>query len=103
MMLRSSVPSETLTAPTAGALAKEAEALVELAGEYVGRAAYSRTWQLRDAALTFLMHQVKEVRRSAVGSCCMGMTHGLAGAPLIISTTRSKPCNQATKALLTST
>mmetsp|Transcript_16128 Transcript_16128/g.44039 ORF Transcript_16128/g.44039 Transcript_16128/m.44039 type:complete len:886 (+) Transcript_16128:261-2918(+) len=44
--------------PLAGNTAKEAEALEELAGEYCARAFYSKNWQLRDAALTYLSNQV---------------------------------------------
>jgi len=44
--------------PLAGATAKDAEALQELAGEYVARAFFSKNWQLRDAALTYLVGQL---------------------------------------------
>jgi hypothetical protein len=41
-----------------GAIAKDAEPLEELAGEYVARSFFSKTWQLRDAAVTWLTKQV---------------------------------------------
>ncbi|MEW5308551.1 MAG: hypothetical protein WDW38_000501 [Sanguina aurantia] len=43
--------------PLASAVAKEAELLEDMAGEFVARAAFSKNWQLRDAAL---MHLAKE-------------------------------------------
>jgi hypothetical protein len=44
-----------------GATAKEAEALEEVAGEYCARAFHSRTWQLREAALNYLIAQLNDL------------------------------------------
>ncbi len=49
-------PPEPLTAATS----KEAGPIEELAGEFCARAAYSKNWQLREAAVTWLMGQVKD-------------------------------------------
>eukprot|EP00195_Chlamydomonas_chlamydogama_P012277 CAMPEP_0202901254 /NCGR_PEP_ID=MMETSP1392-20130828/14151_1 /ASSEMBLY_ACC=CAM_ASM_000868 /TAXON_ID=225041 /ORGANISM="Chlamydomonas chlamydogama, Strain SAG 11-48b" /LENGTH=824 /DNA_ID=CAMNT_0049587793 /DNA_START=202 /DNA_END=2677 /DNA_ORIENTATION=+ len=46
--------------PLEGATAKDAEPLEELAGEYVARAFYSKNWQLRDAALSYLSTMIKD-------------------------------------------
>ncbi|KAJ9516820.1 hypothetical protein QJQ45_027229 [Haematococcus lacustris] len=46
--------------PLAGATAKEAESLEQLVDEYTARAAYSKNWQLREAALNYLMSQLQE-------------------------------------------
>ncbi|GIL71611.1 hypothetical protein Vretimale_933 [Volvox reticuliferus] len=44
--------------PVPGAVAKEAEGLEDLAGEYVARAFFSKNWQLRDAAVAWLTKEV---------------------------------------------
>ncbi|GLC37245.1 hypothetical protein PLESTB_001144100 [Pleodorina starrii] len=44
--------------PVPGPVAKEAEALEDLAGEYVARAFFSKNWQLRDAAVVWLAKEV---------------------------------------------
>jgi centrosomal protein CEP104 len=43
-----------------GAAVKDGEGVEEVAGEYVARAAFSRQWQLRDAALTYLVARCKD-------------------------------------------
>ncbi len=53
-------PMPSTLNPHAGATAKDAEPLEELAGEYCARAFFSRNWQLREAALTYLAQQVKD-------------------------------------------
>lgn len=47
-------PFDSLAVLLSGKDAKDAEALEELAGEYVARAMFSRNWQLREAASNFL-------------------------------------------------
>ncbi|KIZ03119.1 Nephrocystin-3 [Monoraphidium neglectum] len=45
--------------PVAGAAAKEAEAVAELAGDYVAAAFFSRNWQLRDAGIAWVTDLVR--------------------------------------------
>lgn len=67
--------------PLAGATAKDAEPLEELAGEYCARAFFSKNWQLRDAALNYLSAQIRDqvgtwVGSTARGGRCVGLGDG---------------------------
>ncbi|EFJ48806.1 hypothetical protein VOLCADRAFT_104552 [Volvox carteri f. nagariensis] len=67
--------------PVAGAVAKEAEALEDLAGEYVARAFFSKNWQLRDAAVVWLVKEVSsggfEGKRDAFRTLVRLVTKGM--------------------------
>lgn len=65
-------PPEALSA----ADAKDAAPLSDLAGEYLARCAYSRTWQLREAALAALARQLEAGQLEAVAGGSAG------GAPV---------------------
>lgn len=64
--------------PVAGAAAKEAEVVAELAGDYVAAAFFSRNWQLRDAGIAWVTDLVRngKVRGGPSG----GRMGGLAAA-----------------------
>jgi centrosomal protein CEP104 len=56
--------------PVAGAAAKEAEAVAELAGDYVAAAFFSRNWQLRDAGIAWVTDLVRNGKvRGDTGPC----------------------------------
>lgn len=73
---RSLPPSADLAAPEplSAADAKDAGPLIDLAGEYLARCLHSRTWQLREAALTALARDLAAGR-------VQGVAAGSAGAP----------------------
>ncbi|PNW77316.1 hypothetical protein CHLRE_10g431150v5 [Chlamydomonas reinhardtii] len=74
----------------AGAIAKDAEALGDMAGEYVARAFFSKNWQLRDAAVAYLTKEVssggmegkREAFRTLVGVVRRGMKDKVANVYL---------------------
>lgn len=62
--------------------AKDAGPLAEVAGEYLARCVFSRTWQLREAALVWLAKELEGGRmEGGSGAQAAGLWAGFARLP----------------------